>query len=191
MTEDIIDYLNVLLSGTGFYSKNYCLCDFIYSAEEKRPAQYMTNGSFEEINNFSSYSGVSYFRKSGKVRISEVERKDIPSACDEILVFSIPLKFISVVPKNKANADNAYTDEEIALKLFRFLNTSPNALKASLNAISVNIRMTEYETDNSVILREEYSNPKISDFDYNYSYLSADIVCEVIIKQSCIKDPCS
>lgn len=191
MIETIIDYLNIQLASTGLMEKMFCLCDLIYSKEGHRPAMYLRAGNLEEINNFTNYNGVSYWRKDGNVSISENDNYKVPAPCDSILTFDIPLKLVCVVPKVKANEDNQYTDDEIALKLFRYLYDNPTVLKNNLNAIDCMINVTGWTTDNNTILSAEYSIPRPTDFDYKFSYISMEVKVVVVIKQSCLVDPCS
>lgn len=192
MLEIIIQYLNNLLAGTDYFEKSFKLCDIVYRADgQSFPAEYQSQGNYAPVSNFSEYNGVSYFRKSGNVRMSNVTDRFNIRGCEPMIQFSFPLRLVCCVPKTKAPNDNAFTDDSIVMTLLRVLNTqNDTGLKTALRAAEAITFIEEYDTDNQSILKQEYSR-SVSDVDYNFSYIALDLQVNIIVRQSCITSECT
>lgn len=192
MIKEIIDELNTLLEATNYFEKQFTLCDIVYNADgSSRPAEYCEGGSYNEVSNFTDYNGMSYIRRNGKTRISVIDRPDIPQKCGDDLVEMIyPLLLVAFVPKEKSSIDNNYTDDEIALTIFKGLNGTNFNIKKVVKAKYAEVNVLGYETDNNTILNGEYNPVPITDMDYGYSYLSMELEVRLVIRQSCIVVEC-
>ena len=192
MIKEIIDQLNTQLEATNYFEKQFTLCDIVYNADgSSRPAEYCEGGSFNEVSNFTDYNGMSYIRRNGKTRMNVIDRADIPQKCgDDLLEMTFPLMLVAFVPKEKSSVDNNYTDDEIALTIMKELNGTNFIIKKAVKAKYAEVNVLGWETDNNVILNQEYNPAPIFDMDYGYSYLSMELEVKLIIRQSCIVVEC-
>ena len=188
MLQTIIPYLNVYLTASTYFEKNFGLIEIVKNAKGKEgPKEYCNNGEWKEVSNFDNFNGISYWRKNGDVTNEDF---NIDISCDKFLRINIPLKLICAIPKKKTSKDDAYTPDRIINDLTKLLIHSSGSLKTSLKAMRVNVHVPSYKTSSQEIFDSEYKNVSAKGINFKWAYFSMDISILIEIKKDCFDDNC-
>lgn len=185
---DIIDKINSQLATTKLFGKSWGLCELITDGTIIVPAFYKGNNQYtKEVIDWSKFEGVSYIRRNGKVTFDELSVDEQPIDCATETRMNVPLKIICIVPKASLPQDNEFADDFVASKIVSVLNGTEQFIT---DANSSSLFVQDYETDNQIILREEFSGIDIKDIHYKYSYLSISILARIVIDTTCLEPSC-
>ena len=193
MIKTIIDYNNAKLSLMGYFSKMYGLTTRVFrqleDAEQRFPAESCGNGEFNNVSDFDFKYGLSYWKMNGKISMNESTTASLIGG-KQIVIITYPLRLIVSIPKQKLSLDDAYSSERIANTLSKNLNDNNGALKTSLLARRVNVKMTGWEDIVDEIFTQEFTGVDVN-YDYKYVLMSIDFDIEVEINKTCLEDECS
>lgn len=188
MIEKLITYLNAKLQLTGYFEKIYHLAEPIKKSDGKTlPKAYCGNGEFVEVSNFDFNYGQSYWRKNGKVSIEELSDA---GSFQNSYKFTIPLKLVCFVPKDKISLDDAYSDDRIAQSLIKQMTTFNDSLRGVLSAKRASVIPGDYDTNKQSVLSGEYSGLDITNVSHKNSYISIDFRFEITLTKSCLETEC-
>lgn len=182
--ESSITTLNTAIEALNYFEKQHVLVERVRSQDKIYPAPYCTNGEYQEIN-FDNFDGVSYWRKTGIVTMSEA---DTQIACNDVVQFTYPLRIVGAVKKEKLIKDDAYSEERIIQTIIGTVTGSNKVIKALIKAKSVFIRPTSHDDDALRILQTEYS--EVDNINYNLAYFRIDFDLIVQIRENCIEKEC-
>lgn len=189
MIKTITEYINTKLLALNYFQRQYGLCVQITRSDgRKMPAQYLGKGEYMDISNFDKYSGVSYMRKRGSISIADIEDNLI--GCTSLLSINVPLKLIVIVPRKKLPCDDRYAEDKMILSIIKAVTSRSSDLKRSLSAKKASIFITSFNTSNSEVLKEEYTNIKKTGMNFKYVYASLDIEANIITDKNCIDQDC-
>lgn len=192
MLERITDYLVGKISESNYFQKIYPFVEIVNKDNASYPAQYTSKGQYEHVSNFDNYSGMAYFRMTGKQRINRAQSNDMIGMCDTKLEITIPLRLVACVQKSTLTKDDAFTDERISRTLISHLLTDGGPLKDELQATSLKIFPESVTYSNQDILNEEYSGlENMKQINYNFSYHAIDFNVVIEIKESCLSTECT
>lgn len=185
-----VDKINTQLGTTDLFQKSWGLCELIIDGSGLTlPAFYLGKSEYDKkVVDFDKYIGVSYIRRNGKVTFGEVDPERQPIDCKTVTEISVPLKIVCIVPKKELPQDNEYADDFVASKITAALNGASEFIS---DANSSRIFVQDYETDNQVILNEEFAGIEITDIHYKYSYLSLQLIARIIIDSTCLEPECN
>lgn len=193
MIKTIIEYNNAKLQLLGYINKVFGLTQRVVKQSEAGdkvyPAEYCGNGNFTNVTDFDFAQGLSYWKKTGNVRVSESSQESMIGA-KRMVVFTYPMQLIISVPKSKLSNDDAYSSDRIANSIAKNLNDNNSALKSQISARKVEINMTDYNDRIEDIFREEMSGTDLK-YDYNFDLVAIDFDIIVELNQSCLEDECN
>ena len=188
MIKATIEFINQKLATLNYFEKSFGLCEVISKGDKTFPAEYVSKGEYKQINNFDKYNGVSYLRKNGDVSISD--ETNTLQACGILSNINIPLTLIVVVPRNKLDCDDNYSEDVIAQTIMKELLTKGGELKTVLKARNARLQVDGYSTNSLAIISGEYSNYPKKDINYKYAYLSLDISVLATVTHDCLTQDC-
>jgi hypothetical protein len=175
MLIDFIAPLKAKLEDTGLFGEIYLMVELLRTKEKLFPAHYEGAGEYKHLM-YDTANGMAYFRKNGQVKINEADGFKMTSCEPGLMRYSVPLKLIAFIPKEKAECDNAFTDDYFSDIIISALTNStffPEAI----------------ETDGHKVLSGEYAGIDTPDFNYNYSYLCIEFTLEYYVSPECL-NPC-
>lgn len=185
---DIINKINLQLATTDLFGKSWGLCELITDGTITMPAFYKGENNYDKaVVDWTKYIGTSYIRRNGKVTFDELPPDEQPIDCDTATRMNVPLKIVCIVPKKELPLDNEFADDFVASKVASVLNGTKEFIT---DANSSFILVQDYETDNQVILREEFEGIDIKDVHYKYSYLSISVLARIVIDSTCLEPSC-
>lgn len=182
--ESSITTLNTAIEALNYFEKQHVLVDRVRNQEKIYPAEYCTDGEYQEIN-FDNFDGVSYWRKTGVVTIGE-GATDI--ACNDVVQFTYPIRLVGAIKKEKLSKDDAYSEERIIQTIIGTVTGSNGVIKGLVKAKSVFIRPTSHDDDALRILQTEYS--ELDNINYNLAYFRIDFDLVILIRENCIQKEC-
>lgn len=186
---DTIDKINSQLATTDLFGKSWGLCELITDGTITMPAFYKGESNYDKaVVDWTKFVGTSYIRRNGKVTFDEISSDEQQVDCDTLTRMNIPLKIVCIVPKKELPQDNEYADDFVAGKITAVLNGTKEFIA---DANSSFLFVVDYETDNQVILREEFEGIDIKDVHYKYSYLSISVVARIVIDSVCLEPDCT
>ena len=186
--QDTIDKINSQLATTNLFGKSWGLCELITDGTITMPAFYLGNSNYgKNVVNWTKFIGVSYIRRNGKVAFEEISRDEQLVDCDTATQMTVPLKIVCIVPKKELPQDNEFADDFVANKITAALNGVKDFIT---DANSSFLFVQEYETDNQVIIDEEFTGIKLIDVHYKYSYLSLSVIARIVIDSACLEPSC-
>lgn len=185
MIKEPINYFNDKLKAQGFFNEVLCLCEKIEREEAVYPAQYNTNGEYQEIN-LDPNGSLCYWRKNGDVNITTQENSTM--ACSVQYQTTVPLKFVGFVKKD-AYSDDQYFSDNLCSEIISNLTINNAALKVMLKAKKATLTATKYVTDPISVGKDEYD--KI-DFKarYTHAYFSIDFDLIFVTNNQCYTSIC-
>lgn len=187
MLNTILNKATDTLASIGLFTKVYAIADRVTDGTRTYPAYNGGGGEYTPLE-YDTTNGMAYFRKAGKVGITEDKDIQMTSCGDIFYDIRYPVRLVCLIPKDKADCNNSFADDYFANRIISTL--SNDAFTGVENAISVRFTATGYESDNIKVLQEEYSNYKeIKDINYQWSYLAIDFIIEVQISKECLS-PC-
>ncbi len=184
MIEQAITTINAAIKPLNYFEKQFELCEQVKNGDKIYPAQYCSEGQYDNIN-FDNSNGVSYWRKIGDVTITDAEGL---IACKDVLQFTYPMRLIGAVKKEKQSKDDAYSEERAIQSIISVITGSNKTIKAATKAYRVDITPQAQSDDALTILQAEYS--EVPDINYNYSYFKIDVDFIFIIREDCIIKEC-
>lgn len=186
---DTIEKINTQLSTTNLFGKSWGLCELITDGTITMPAFYKGDNSYDKaVIDWEKYIGTSYIRRNGKVTFDEISFDEQLIDCLTATRMNVPLKIVCIVPKKELPQDNEYADDFVASKIISVLNGAKEFIS---DANSSFLFVVDYETDNQVILRDEFSGLDIKDVHYKYSYLSISVLARIVIDSTCLEPECN
>lgn len=189
MLDKIIDSLNTDLNSLGYFNKLYCLCEKIKQGDKQYPAMVKGKSEWVQVSAFDKQNGTCYWRKRGNVIINDSEVQAIPNQL--FIDINYPLYLIACVNKKKLNNISPYTDEKLAIDIYKILTTNSNStLRASISALRASVKVLEYNTIGHEVYEQEYDGVNDIDINYEFSYVSFNIDVVVTIKQTCLETVC-
>lgn len=185
MLAEIIEYLNVKITDTGYINDVFCLAEKIEANGQQYPAVYNNNNEYSQID-LDLNGSLSYWRKSGDVNITDEE--NTTSACAIQYKTTIPLKLVCFVKKENAHNYSTFSDV-MAQNLIGVLTTNSAVLNATAKAKRATLIATGYSTDSKKIIADEYDKvdwkPR-----YEYAYFSIDFNLVLITNSNCYQTFC-
>lgn len=187
--QDTIEKINSKLADTNLFGKSWGLSELITDGTITMPAFYLGNATYDKnVVNWTKFIGVSYIRRNGKVTFDELSETEQPIDCDTATRMNVPLKIVAIVPKTELPEDNEFADDFVANKIMAALNGTKDFIT---DANSSYIFVQDYETDNQIILDEEFKGIDIKDVHYKYSYLTLSVIARIIIDTLCLEPSCN
>lgn len=185
MIEEVVDYLNIKLTDSGYFNQVYPLVKRIEREGLIYPAVYTDNNEFANIN-LDSEGSLSYWRLNSDISYSE--QPSTTTIGNEYLT-TIPLRLVMFVKKDESQ-NTVYFEDRLVTDITRRLTSNSVALKQSLKAKRVGIGATKNNIDGRVLATEEYQKV---DFEprYNYAYCSIDFDVKITTNNDCFMDLCS
>lgn len=188
MINNVIDILKTRLSLSGLVSQSYGLCELVTDAKgQTSPKEYCGSDQWNDISDYGNYAGVSYWRKSGDITMSESTGN---VACDRFIDFTIPLYLVLVIRKSVMN-DNQYTPDSIATTIIRDLIGNSATLKSAVGARRASVSVTGYDTDAESVMAREYNAVDAARIRTDYAHISLNVSVTISIKSDCIPNDCS
>ena len=165
----------------------YGLCELVNKDGKTYPAWYKGGGEYADVSQFDRSDGVAYFRKNGSSKKEKAEDQFQVTSCGgNIIKLSMPLRVVCLLRKDKANCDDAYAVDNLAIKISDTLELS-SGLGTQLNIIESTVTVSEYNTDQYAVLKQEYISPSVSIVNSSYAYFSIDITVDLIYDKTCIE----
>jgi len=185
MLSEVIIYLNVKLTDTGYINDVLCLAEKLEREGKVYPAIYNSKNEYVPIN-FDLNGSLSYWRKSGDVSISEEENPT--SGYLVQYKTTVPLKLVGFIRKENAHNTATFSDN-MCQNIIGVLTTSTAVMKQVLKAKRATLTATGYSTDWRKIASDEYDN---IDFEvrYTHSYFSIDFNLVIISNANCYQGFC-
>lgn len=188
MINNVIDILKTRLALSGLVSQSYGLCELVTDAKgQTSPKEYCGSDQWNDVSDYGNYSGVSYWRKSGDISMSESTGN---VACDRFIDFTIPLYLVLVIRKSVMN-DNQYTPDSIATTIIRDLIGNSSVLKSAVGARRAAVSVTGYDTDAESVMAREYNEVDAARIRTDYAHISLNVSVAISIKSDCIPNDCS
>lgn len=188
MINNVIDILKTRLALSGLVSQSYGLCELVTDAKgQTSPKEYCGSDQWNEVSDYGNYSGVSYWRKSGDISMSESTGN---VACDRFIDFTIPLYLVIAVRKSVLN-DDQYTPDAIATTIIRDLIGNSSVLKSAVGARRAAVSVTGYDTDAESVMAREYNAVDAARIRTDYAHISLNVSVAISIKSDCIPNDCS
>ncbi len=184
MIQNTITTLNTAINALDYFEKQFELVERVRTGDKIYPAPYCTDGEYQPIN-FDNFNGVSYWRKTAPVSISE---DDAEIACNDVLAFNYPLRLVGAIKKEKLSKDDAYSEERVIQTIISNVTGSNKVIKGLIKAKSVFIRPTSHDDDALRILQTEYS--EVDNINYNFAYFRIDFDVIINIRENCIPNEC-
>lgn len=186
---DIIEKINLQLATTDLFGKSWGLCELITDGTIIIPAFYKGESNYDKaVIDWTKFVGTSYIRRNGKVTFDELSPDELQVDCDTFTRMNVPLKIVCIVPKKELPLDNEFADDFVASKVTAALNGTKNFIT---DANSSFLFVVDYETDNQIIIDEEFTGIKLVDVHYKYSYLSISVLARIVIDSTCLEPDCN
>lgn len=189
MIKEAVEYLQTQLTSTHLFTKVWGLCELINKDSKTYPAFYKGGGNYDDVSQFDRQDGTAYFRMLSDVTTDNVEPEFITTSCGALIEFNFSLRVVCVIKRDKLECDDAYGVHQFAQMIAKVIDTS-SGLGTSLNAVSAKAIVKRYSTNGHEILKQEYQNPSINEFNFNFAYLSLDVDLIIIKDKNCIDAIC-
>ena len=186
MIKDALQYLGSVLRTTGLFTKVYDLCELLTVDGKTYPAYYVGAGEYKDISGFDRNDGTGYFRLNGQTKINSTDDKFQTTSCPTVFDVSIPLILVCVVSKKRAICDDEFASQSIAEQISNALNGAGGAL----NMVSSSCTVNGYTTNGNEILKAEYKDPSINEFNPKFAYISFDLTFDMTVDSNCIETIC-
>ena len=141
------------------------------------PVAYASDGSFQQITSDSSGT-FSYWRLNGQQKDQETE---VVGQCDSGFEVTVPLRFVAMVDRSTCPvvSDAAFSASWAA-------RDAVDAIRVTINAISISLSQTSIDTDTRRVYQQEYGRP-LDNADK--AFLAIDVSVVVVGNAECF-DPC-
>lgn len=176
---------------TGYFDTVYEYCEIIQRTDGTlRPMYYKGfKAGYIDVQNFDK-NGTAYIRKRGTTTIrtdsSAIRLNSCVDTSKNILA-TFPLRLVVAVPKVQLE-DSPMVDDNLAAELIGELQGDMDATATAMNATSVSLQVTSYETDAVTIWTAENKGVALDESKvYRFSYLAIDFICEIRGQVSCLQ----
>jgi len=192
LLENIIPFLNLRLATLNYFERSFELCELVASDNgDSMFAQYCSQGEYKKENwNVDSFNGVSYWRKQSDTVI-ETDEASAMTSCEMALNINYPMKLVCGIPRSKFPNENLYTKEQIAENITKAISTQTAALKSTLQAKRIQILVTGYSTDSSIILQDEFNGTFNTTVPVEFILIALDVDVQIVIKKDCLQAHCT
>jgi hypothetical protein len=189
MLKGIIDYLNTLISASGYYDSVNGLVVVMRKTGtdpvETYPALYCGGGEFKRVSNFDTERGLCYWRLTG----------DIDSGLDTNIATvrplntrSYPLRLVCVVMRSQFE-DNAYSEDKMSVAILKAITGYEKQIRQAIGAASVTITNTSVVVDPDSLVASELLKPELN-VRGRMMFLALDFDIEVMYSKQCADDFC-
>lgn len=186
MLDLVIQYINLKLSLTDYFQKNYCLTTLVETdGGEVYPAAYISKGNFEKVN-LDAFDGTSYIRLREQPTSARNGNRYTPKPRVDI---TIPLRVVYSIRKSKLTTDDAYSEDRIARSLQKQLESDPLDLVNSLGADAVTVTVSGSSIGKE-LWDDETANTGKYQPKYDIVYAAIDFDVVATFKQGCIPSEC-
>ena len=186
MLETIIDFQNAKFENLSYFNKVFGRCETITVKNKFAPHHYIGNGEYVNVSDFDEYGGSLYWRKTGKVTITDISETSLVGN-GKLVDVNVPMRIVVTVPKGKLLSDDAYTSERVANTLIRTIQENNETLKTAISARLLVFEITGWEDNAQEIKKQEYSGRDISP---DWVYLAMDINISIQADASCLSTEC-
>ena len=184
---DIADKLKL----TGFFDSVYEYCEIIQRTDGTlRPMYYKgLKAGYIDVQNFDK-NGSAYIRKRGTTTVRPDTSAIRLNSCVDTsknIIATFPLRLVVAVPKTQLD-DSPMVDDNLAAELIGTLQGDMEATALAMNATSVSLQVTSYDTDAVTIWNAENKGVTLDETKvYRFSYLAIDFICEIRGQVECLK----
>lgn len=190
MIDKLITYLNNQIRTTNLIQKQYALAELVQDANGKTyPLLYESDGNFKHVSEFSDWYGLSYFRKNGDIT-SEPDDSENYIPCSDQLLIRVPLKLVCTVLKSQLTCDDEYANDRVAFALIKVIAAKNPGVRYDVKASRLFFDVVSHSTDKREILAGEYSDLEGVNINYEYCYISINLVARIYISKECMLDIC-
>lgn len=185
---DIADKLKM----TGYFSSVYEYCEIIQRTDGTlRPMYYKSfKSGYVDVQNFD-VNGTAYIRKKSQTSIRiDTTAPRLNSCVDKSknIIATFPLRMVAAVPKVQLD-DTPLVDDLLASELIGVLQGDMDATASAMNATSVSLQVTGYDTDSVSIWNTENKGVMIDETKiYRFAYIAIDFNCEIRGQVECLQN---
>ena len=183
MIQNIIEYFNTRLSGTGYFESIFGLCVKITRDAETFPALYAGDGEFRNVIDFDTNAGTVYWRKAGDYTIVPSDIAS-PVAGKRMVTVTMPMRVVFVIKKSDLPNDNNYSIEKLAMQLIRVMTEKAYDLKSALKARNMSVNVNRLMDDPTKVWQSEFDKNKQVRFEWAVFSLDMNIVVDIM--ENCI-----
>lgn len=186
MLETIIQYQNAKFENLTYFSKVFGRAEMITVNTKYAPWLYIGDGNYVGVSDFDEYGGSLYWRKTGKVSVSDISESSM-IANKKVVQMSIPMRVVVTIPKGKLLSDDVYAGERVANTIIRTVQENNISLKNAINARKIVFEISGWEDDPQVVKKQEYSGRELTP---GWVYLAIDINVLIDADASCLSTEC-
>lgn len=185
---DIADKLKL----TGYFDTVYEYTEIIQRTDGTlRPMYYKgLKAGYIDVQNFDK-NGTAYIRKRGTTTIRTDSNTIRLNSCVDIsknILATFPLRLVVAVPKSQLE-DSPMVDDVLAAELIGELQGEMQATATAMNAISISLQITSYDTDAVTIWNAENKGVVLDESKvYRFSYIAIDFICEIRGQVECLQN---
>lgn len=185
---DIADKLKL----TGYFDTVYEYTEIIQRTDGTlRPMYYKgLKAGYIDVQNFDK-NGTAYIRKRGNTTIRTDSNTIRLNSCVDIsknILATFPLRLVVAVPKSQLE-DSPMVDDVLAAELIGELQGEMQATATAMNAMSISLQITSYDTDAVTIWNAENKGVVLDESKvYRFSYIAIDFICEIRGQVECLQN---
>ena len=185
---DIADKLKL----TGYFDTVYEYTEIIQRTDGTlRPMYYKgLKAGYIDVQNFDK-NGTAYIRKRGTTTIRTDSNTIRLNSCVDTsknILATFPLRLVVAVPKSQLE-DSPMVDDVLAGELIGELQGDMDATATAMNAISISLQITSYDTDAVTIWNAENKGVVLDESKvYRFSYIAIDFICEIRGQVECLQN---
>lgn len=185
---DIADKLKL----TGYFDTVYEYTEIIQRTDGTlRPMYYKgLKAGYIDVQNFDK-NGTAYIRKRGTTTIRTDSNTIRLNSCVDIsknILATFPLRLVVAVPKSQLE-DSPMVDDVLAAELIGELQGEMQATATAMNAMSISLQITSYDTDALTIWNAENKGVVLDESKvYRFSYIAIDFICEIRGQVECLQN---
>ena len=187
--QKVIEHISDKLFGLNLFERVYELAELMENSEGKKlPHEYISKGTYKPIS-VTSFNGVSYIRKNGNIKNSDVSDESIV-ACANLMRIEIPLRVLAYKKKSELPIDCKFSDDWLAERMIPVLTSKSGTLKQAIGAMKVSIDFESYNTDSKEVLSQETNFDEQADVNSKLACVSIDVNVSITIERNCFNTLC-
>ncbi len=177
MLEQIIGYLQAIVSPLNIYSKIHGLAEQTTVDDQLYPTLYVSSGNSNHASDFDFWDGQCYFRQTAPYTESEYEGA-VGGITNIQRVYT--LRLVGINPKDIYGTDNAYISDKILNNLSTAITSdSVQILQGTLRAENAYINVTSTIANNQETLEEEIQNTRFTQIPDDKVFVAIDFTVTV------------
>lgn len=188
MIKEIIEYIDTQIALTGYFQKQWGLCELVGIEGKTAPRKYCGNGEWKQVLDFDSKMGHCYLRRNGNISVAENDAQNNIS-CKKLYDISIPIKFVGAIKRSFLSVDNEFSVDIASDTVMKYLSNQSNTLAGTINAKRVNIGLVSKNLITAEVLRSEKQTID-RELPYEFILFSIDLNIVVTSRHDCIVEEC-